>query len=285
MNHFILTYWRDIVEIYFFSTIFYYCALWLKKDRSNNLLAYFYGFMLLHIGSYVLNLSSISTVLFYCWPVIVILFILMHQTTLQRNFVALKKNNSLQHTSSPWLETLISHYLLTLSNNKPVYCIIEHTDSLHAFIQTPINIQAPISKDLLELIHASNTFDPYKMVWVTTQGTLHALNSVWLASIHSTPIPTHQWLNDSMLHTYNTDSVAFFGDPITNTFTLIIKNKTIPTLNAHQLLQLLTKEYSLLPGSTPAAPVQIDKQSSGSKQNLYRQTNTQNSHKNNSIGL
>lgn len=271
MYELIRLHWQDIIEILFFSYIFYATALWLKKDRSHNLLPYFYGFILLYSSSYLLNLSSISFMLCYCWPIGIMLFILMHQNGLQRNFVALKNNISLQHSSSPWLETLVASHLLTLSNNKPVYCIIEHTDSLDAFMQTPITIQAPLNKELLELIATSTLFNPHTMIWVTTNGIVHGINSRWRLTTpthnstqntsHSTndytsntnnSSPTsnkhsslilHEWLNATLQHTPHTDCCAFYGDPASRTFILIIKDKTITHLSAHQLLQILSSEY------------------------------------------
>lgn len=248
MINYLLMYWRDIIEILFFSTIFYYSAVWLKKDRSNNLLPYLYGFIVLYSICSVLALSSISYILFYTWPALLMLCILMHQTTLQRNFVALKNITYRQQANSHWLDTLIASCLVSLSNNKPVYCIIEHTDSMHAFIDTDIVLNAPLNKELLALVHASNICNADKMIWITTQGTMQGINCVWRLSKNTLTEPNtmhNEWFNQTLLHTHTTDSSAFFGDPASHTFTLITKDTTIQHLSAHKLLQLLIADYSL----------------------------------------
>ena len=57
--------WQDGVEIIIFSALFYVLAQWLKRDKHNNLLQYFYGYCLFALGSYVFNLSTVTTFLFY----------------------------------------------------------------------------------------------------------------------------------------------------------------------------------------------------------------------------
>ncbi len=82
--------WRDCLEIIFFASLFYYLTLWLKKDKTKNLLPYFYGYCLITFCAYMLELTTVTSLLFLFTPAAVMLFILMHQDTLQRNIVALK---------------------------------------------------------------------------------------------------------------------------------------------------------------------------------------------------
>lgn len=249
MIQYISIYWRDAIEIAFFSLLFYYSALWLKKNRSHNLLPYLYGFILLYSFSYALELNSITYILFYTWPALLMLCILIHQITLQRNFVALKNNTYKQQANPDWLETLMASSLLALSNNQSVYCLIEHTDSMHAFIDTEIVLNAHLNKELLTLIHASNTYNSHKMLWVTTQGTIQGINCAWRLSHNGQRAETNnmatEWLNHTILHTHTTDASAFFGDPNSHTFTLITKDTITSHLSAHNLLQLLIADYSL----------------------------------------
>src|SRR3990170_8108111 len=85
---FMLT-WRDVLEILFFSSIFYFISCWLKKDKQKNLVGIFQLYIFSIVATYLLDLATINMVLFMYTPSIIMIFILIHQRTLQKNFVGL----------------------------------------------------------------------------------------------------------------------------------------------------------------------------------------------------
>lgn len=242
--------WRNVIEILFFSALFYQAALWLKKDHTKNLLPYFYGFIALAFGAHLVHLPSISYILLVSWPVALLLFIVMHQKTLQHNFIALKNIQAPKAPTADWIETLLAHSLSSLNNNSPFYCVIEHTDALDSFIYSPLMIEAPLQKELLTFIKSSNAFNPDAMLWIDAHGMVRGVNCSWRVSFNNSGNNNldkqnnlQNWLHDTLLHTSNSDLLAFFADPATHSFTLIHRGKIAHHLNAQHLLYQLTKEY------------------------------------------
>ena len=127
--------WRDPLEILFFITIFYFFSLWLKKDRQKNLLFYFYCYCCVIIIAFYAQLPTLSTMLFLSAPVALMLFILVHQETLQKNFISLKNASAPKILPTDWLEELLRTCLVAINNNKEVLCVIEHRNNLETFLE------------------------------------------------------------------------------------------------------------------------------------------------------
>ncbi len=253
---YLTNYWRDIVEIMLFSSVFYYLAVWLKKNTYQNLVAYFYSFILLIFCSYALNLTSILYILACTWPIVCMLFILFHQKTLQHNFIALKQKSDTKLIPVDWLEIVVVHALQAINNNKPIYCIIEATDSMQEFIEqstsfnTPISINAPISENLFSLIETSAIVNYQKMLYLQNSGILKSINTQWSISQQSSQSPldnrakqSDSWEYETLLRIQHTDAIAFFGDPTTHSFTLLTSHDRIPYLSAQNLLNQIKLMY------------------------------------------
>ncbi len=233
--------WRDVLEIIFFAALFYYLTLWLKKDKTKNLLPYFYGYCLVAFCAHVLELTTITSFLFLFTPAAVMLFILMHQDTLQRNIVALKHITAKPISTHNWLETLLRTCLVALNNNKEILCIIEHTDDMKPFINTPSVINAQLTQDLLALLLESSLYDPQKMIWVSSNGQLHGINATW-QSTSQTSAPTLSWHNEAVLYTQKTDALVVHLDQTNGTFTLISNGIIHEKLSAHHVFGLIKKQ-------------------------------------------
>lgn len=177
------TTWHDGIEILFFSSLFYYLALWLRKDRQQNLLWYFYGYYAVTLIAYNANLPTISLFLLLFSPAIIMLFIVMHQDILQRNFVALRHITPAQSATRNWLESLIQTCLIVINNNKTITCIIERTDNMHTFLHVPFIIHAPLHTALLEILVNGDSYDQHKMIWIDAHGNLEGINAAWRHSI------------------------------------------------------------------------------------------------------
>ncbi len=237
--------WRDAVEILFFSSIVYYLSLWLKKDKQKNLLGYFYGYCFIAVIAHVIQLTTISTSLFLCTPVIIALFAIIHQETLQRNFILLKNITPKQHQVD-WLEELLRSCLHALNNNKNIICIIEHKDNLNDSIITSLPVNAALQKDLLDMLIESSSFDQTKMIWLNTQGKLLGINATWKMNTDETWITEEakqlpRWKSDALLITAKTDAFVLHGSFTTHTFDIIIQGKTFENISAHHAIKMLKK--------------------------------------------
>jgi hypothetical protein len=230
--------WQDGVEILFFATLFYYVARWLKRDKKNNLLIYFYSYCLLALFAYLLQLTTITYCLFLFAPITLIFFSLIHQETLQRNFIALKQPTQAPIAEHNWLACLLRSCLVALNNNKELLCLIEHQDVLSPFITASFFIDAPVQESLLELIFASSLYEPHKNLWLTSSGRLVGFNAQWN---HTSSTYDNLWKDEALLYTTKTDAIIIHLDPKHNSFTLAAHGKLLQHLNAHHAFQIIKK--------------------------------------------
>jgi len=230
--------WRDILEIIFFAYLFYCIALWLKRDKKNNLLIYFYSYCLLAFATHMLQLTTVTYCLFLFSPVILMFFGLIHQETLQRNFIAFKHAISPKTPEHNWLACLFRSCLVALNNNKELLCVIEHQDMLQSFMSTPFAIDASVQESLLELILESSFYEPTKMIWITSTGRIIGFNAQWHR--HQS-MPSSAWKDEALLYTTKTDALIIHLDPKQSTFTLAGHGKLFQHLNAHHAFQMIKK--------------------------------------------
>src|SRR4051812_25368586 len=117
----------DYIEILFFSLVIYYFLLWLKKDTQKNLVIIFYGYFTITILSHYAYLPTITYLLCAAAPIALIIFIVLHQETLQRNFVMLKKVTAPVDINNNWVDELIKSSITALHSNKEFIGIIERS--------------------------------------------------------------------------------------------------------------------------------------------------------------
>ncbi len=242
--------WQDFFEIMFFASLFYYVALWLKKDRTKNLLPYFYSYCAIALTAYVLNFSTVSFFLFLFWPVMVMLFMFMHQDILQRNIIALKNITATKKKPADWIDTLLRISLQAMNKNNALYCIIEHTDSIGEFIRTPLPITADLDQGLLELLLHSSSYEPHKMIWTNTQGTLCGINATWRQNSNTDTWDKTVWEQETLFYTAKTNALAFYCTPAQHTFTIIIDNKIVPHLSTYDTRQRIKKHFAFVTHET-----------------------------------
>ena len=96
------------------------------------------------------------------------LFALIHQETLQKNFVALCNITPARPTNSDWLDTMMQTALTTMNNHKNIVCIIERTQALDELIATPLPLRADITKGVLTVFLNSQVFEAEKMMCGST---------------------------------------------------------------------------------------------------------------------
>jgi hypothetical protein len=252
IDYFIFFGWRDIIEISFFSTLFYYFSLWLHTDTKKNLLFTFYGYWFITFSAYALQLHSITFFLFTTAPIALMLFILVHQEFLQRNFITLK--NALPATSlnNDWLDLLMRICLHTINKNKEILVIVEQQDSLAAMLHTSFYINTPLDQTLLTLLIDAHSFDQTKFIWVNKQGQLLGINAVWKYTIAEEWVDKNvqrfeQWQHDALALSNKTDALIFGVSPVIRTFSIITQGKTFEHLQGAAALRMIKKFLSISP--------------------------------------
>lgn len=235
---------KDYVEISFLSCAVYFFMRWLNKDHQKNLLPYFYGYCLITFTAHYSGLLVISQCMIIAAPLMVCVFIILHQHTLQKNFVALKTINPATKVSSDWIEELIRSCLYAMNKSKSLVVAVERNQSLATALQAPCLFYADLKKDLLDLL-LENQEEQETVIWVNKDGKLVATNVSWhikpeqglMAEDQTLPI----WQQYALLITAKTDALILYSCALTRTFSMIAQEKIIEGLSAHQATTILRK--------------------------------------------
>lgn len=240
--------WRSALEICIFSVLFYKTSLFLKRDRSKNLLPYFYGYCSIAALAYFIQLTTLSYFMIIFAPAAVCLFVLFHQETLQRNFVALKKMVQPQAPFADSLELLMRCMLIAMNRKQEVTVLIEHTDNVDEFVECAFKINSPLNYELLQLLLESPSIDAKKMLWITHTGTIRGINAAWHDAITArSALGATQLLTARELaewYTGKTDCVVIELDPVARNFAVSAHGSTKAQLTSHHVLQIV-KRHSM----------------------------------------
>lgn len=238
--------WRDCIEILFFFLIFYRCMIWLSKDTHKNLLEYFLAYCTTFGIAYLMQLSIVCAVMLLYAPVIIMLFIVFHEQTIQRNFVTPHHIIVPQKSYTNWIETLISISIHRINEGFPVICVIEHTDTIANYIKTSFVIDTPIRSEIvLPLMHDSS-HKPERMIWVTSHGILRGINSWWKNLQDSTNNDT-LFLDYTCALTAKIDALIFFSNPTSRTFSIISRGVFFERLSGELVTHMIQKHVASSP--------------------------------------
>lgn len=220
-----ITHAKDIVEIIFFIIIIRAFLYLLDLDSNKKSLYFAHFFLLLFIGCIWFKLSTITFFLVLYLPALIMIFILCHQETLQRNIITLMTPKPLLDNNFEWVDKLIKACLHAQARQKPILCIIENTQRLNHLIKTEYLLEAPVSTELMNLISESFFYENDKFFWIQTSGILKACNSQPVLNIHS------DWLSQELSEnphlaclialTKKTDAIALISKPREQGLTII----------------------------------------------------------------
>ena len=228
---------KDLIELSGLTYICYRWLRWLQQDKQKPLLHYFYGYCALWILSSSLHMATLLFVLQYSLPLTVMLFVLVHQHTLQKNFVGLYKVKPAQSISSDWLEHIIG---FCLQAHTDLSILLEHTTSMEELTGTKIPLRAPISRELLSFIARSPDFNPEQYILADTQGHLLGINVTWKKPLALTALD-EQHIDKAGYYLIDSDGCMIHYTHKTRTFTIVIRQKIYPKLSAAQVLQSIAQ--------------------------------------------
>jgi hypothetical protein len=223
---------RDIIEILFYSSCIFTLCQWLRADKTKNITIYFFAYCTLAVTAWIAQMPTLTPFLFSYAPVALLLFIILHEKTLQRNLVTLCSITPAKTEHDDWLDILLSCSLTTINANKSISVIIEHQYTLDHFLTTSFNINSDIEKNILDILLTSESYDENKMIWVNTSGKIRGINVTW---------NNKQEKCD--------DAIIFSAHPISRTFSLIIYGKETKNLSAHHVHGMIKKQLSSLSSS------------------------------------
>lgn len=241
----------NLIEIFLISTGIYYLLCWLSYDQQKNLVFWFYGYVLLYMFCWNFNLATLHFLMLASTPFIACMFCLIHQKTLQKNFIALTKLQPNRLATGNWLEEVMQSCLRNINTHHEIMYIIERNDLLDLFLQAPYVIDAPIQQNFLELLinMHQKPAEPV-VVWITQRGFLHTCNPVWTVKedtfwINPQVQQLSPWQQKALIITEKTDALVLTVSPITRMCSVMVKDKLVQSVSPHQAFQLI-KKYCLL---------------------------------------
>lgn len=236
--------WRDYTEIGFFTLVIYLFLRWLSQDHQKNLVRPFYVYCALAFITHYAHLSSISQLLFMSAPLMVMIFILIHQQTLQRNFITLYNVKPQAPIQTDWITDLMRGSLHAINKNCELIWIIERTQHLGEMLHTIDKINAPINLPLLTLILEKYEYNN-SYIYIQHNGTLITLNAQLNLPQRAAEWINHDtksiepWKQDALLLTNKTDALFIHAHPHKRIFTIIFEGKILEELNGQQATALL----------------------------------------------
>lgn len=238
--------YRDIIEVLFFSATIYYIQLWLRKDQQRNLILWFYVYCALFCGSYYADLPVLRFILFVFAPAIAMLFIILHQETLQKNFITLSNPAVPLKEQQDWVDELIMCALMALNRHKDIIIVLERNDPLKSLIHAPYFIYAELKKDVFEILLEKQMAGNDYMIWISQQGKIVSINSSWKTQLDIEWISQevehmHVWKQQALFVTRKTDAVAVKINPISRTFDVVSKGGIIEGMSAETVTNYLKK--------------------------------------------
>ena len=175
-----------------------------------------------------------------------IFLVIIHQEILQKNFVALKNYIPAKVTSTDWLETLIRSSLVAINNNQSIRCVIESTDNLQQFLDTPLTLHADIKQELLDIILTIPSYKQNTLIWLNTNGIIKGINAHWNVEYADDLLANgmhnlEKWKQDALFFTHKTDALIFNITPESRTFELIVDGKIFDNISAPHVMYMIKK--------------------------------------------
>ena len=241
--------YRDIIEILFFAAVIYYIQLWLKKDKTRNLILGFYIYCALFCASYYADLPVLRFVLFVFAPAIAMLFIILHQETLQKNFITMSNPAVPLDDKEHWINELITCSLTALNRHKDIIIVLERNDHLKSIIHSPYFIYAELKRDVFEILLEKQMPGNDQMIWINQQGKIVSINSSWKTQLDKdwlsrTTEKMHMWKQQALHITNKTDALVLKINPLSRSFDIINQGKALQGMNADTVSTYLKKQLS-----------------------------------------
>ena len=253
LNYFMIFKWSDFIEILVLSSFIFYFSRWLQKDRQKKLLPIFYSLCLLFIFTDFFGLMTLSNFLLSFSPVFIMLFILLHQNSLQKNFIATKNITPAHLQKLDWVSELVKALLTAADSKKEVCCLIECSDSVYNFIEPNLLINTKIEKNILEFLIDSAQFDKEKFIWINRDGSIKSVNTDWnlpenLIVLEGDTQKFNLWEKDSVKITTKLDVLTIKSSSSNRTFKIIAQGKILEdvfTDKAINIIEQFIKKSSL----------------------------------------
>ncbi len=227
---------KDSIEIIALSIICYWFLRWLATDKQQPLTAYFYAYTFFWGVCYLAQLNTLVSLLEHAFPAVLMFFMLIHQKTLQKNFIHLTKIIPAKKARSDWLQEIIR---FCLQAETDLYFLVEHKQSLHDLIAINTPMQAQINCELLQFLHHSSDLDPQQYIIIDTRGTLHGLHVQWQKPLALSDLDRNE-LTKASYYLMQTDAFMLHYNYEQRLFAIVMRDTIYNNLTTAQVLQSIT---------------------------------------------
>ncbi|HEX2977738.1 MAG TPA: hypothetical protein VHO47_01320 [Candidatus Babeliales bacterium] len=241
---------KDVFEIFFFAAIIFSISTWLKKDRSSPLLFSFIASCVLMLVAAYAQLDTIMTFILLYSPGIIMLLMLAHQQSLQKQLITFKKTQPLMPTAhDDWIDLVVRAALHARSLGKSFLCIIEQRDALHPLLECELHINAPLQPSLLPFVVESGLFDQSCALLICQSGILFGINASFNA--HTTqrtgnPHDIHHFIASAEMLTQKTDALVLIMQPASAGCTVVANGSVMEQLTTKQAHLFLKQQLSIV---------------------------------------
>ncbi len=238
--------WLDLVEIALFTGIIYRFGCWLKRDRAHFLLGYFYVASLLFLCAFMLDLHTVIEFYRVSWPILIVLFIIFHQKSLQQNYVAARTIEPIKiPADAQWLHMIMCAAFKALQRKKNIIFIIQGKQRVDEYLTETVVMHSPITQPLLDMLIESTVIQDQRIIVLSQTGILCIFNSQWRTTDTIALTMETNNLNaqqkQTLLWTGKSDALAFFIHPETKRVTILAQGTIVADLTNEKAELIITQ--------------------------------------------
>lgn len=233
LNYFYSQIIKDSIEVVALILICYYFLRLLKTDEQQPLIGYFYAYALFWGVCYLAQLNTLVSLFEHTFAPVCMFFMLIHQKTLQKNFISLCKVKPAQKEQSDWLQEIIR---FCLQANTDLYFLVEHKQSVHDLVTINEPMHAQINTTLLQFLHHCPDIEPDQYMLIDTLGTLHGIHVQWKKPLALTDINDHE-LTKASYYLMHSDAFVIHYHYEQRLFAIVMRDTIYNNLTTAQILQ------------------------------------------------
>ncbi len=256
--------WRDYVELFFVVATVLWITTWLNRDKTRHLVLYFYFYCFLIFATYALSLPVAHKLLVAAVPLVIMIFVLMHEEVLQKRFAVPVRAVPHGPVDDTWIDELLQACLFAMNTNTALTFLLEHHDTIGSLITKGCTFETPLTKNKILVLVESRLFDRSSMIWIRSDGILVGINASWIQESESSAgndAKQRAWLM-ALLASHKTDVLVLRTNPEHNSFDIALRGNSAQNLtSAH--CRMLLRQYVC--AARPPTSVTLTKSSYGEK--------------------
>lgn len=167
--------WQDLFALALIIYTIYKFLKFLSSHNTLHLLGYCYALFSTIVLTDIFNCPAVSLFLIQSCPIIIVILILMHQKSLQKNWLGVgkaKKNN----TSYNWLDTIAKDLIWAKTKNINPIIIIEQEEDLTILFDDFVNVETEYNEQLFRCLISNNNIENKDQIILINQNKIKLCN-------------------------------------------------------------------------------------------------------------